>query len=391
MTLSSFCPLSIVTKTPGPGAYDTDTYRQVGGPLSTKNSIRPRYSKSEGFITKASYITPRSSLSHKRILIKNKPKGKPLETSPGPSYYPDPLENFSHYVKIKSKNRGPNPFDNTPGPGDYTPIPPTQTSIPAQGPRAPIVLDAIAESPGPAAYDVPRPFGHETPSFTIRPRTSVSIVDEMSPGYLFNNLVPFGKDSRKISLYSSNSVHHRSTVTPGPGSYNPNFNNISKIGPSIRPIPKEPIPENSKILLVNVRQFPEIRPMTISEKVGRSSLDPRNDTPGPQYLPSTSLNMRKISIHERFPNKHNQSNTPGPSDYNPMDISYTPAFSVKGPSVRDDWYQFDRSVPGPGSYSIQKENELPKWTIGSRTIQNRIAKNPQRRSYSTMKPKRLSS
>ena len=45
-----------------------------------------------------------------------------------------------------------------------------------------------------------------------------------------------------------------------------------------------------------------------------------------------------------------------------------PAFTMKGPLLRDDWLPKRKFIPGPGDYNIKSENTMPKWTIGERSI-----------------------
>jgi hypothetical protein len=90
-------------------------------------------------------------------------------------------------------------------------------------------------------------------------------------------------------------------------------------------------------------------------------------------MPDSSLQRRPIAIRDKIPDKSPGTDNPGPGTYamqNDAMQNALPRFTFKGPATRDFWLPraaFD--TPGPGQYPIESSNELPKWTIGKRSIQ----------------------
>jgi len=369
MTLADYSCTSSLNRTPGPGAYELDDIRSFGNGYSKKCSIRPRIKDRESSTSKIDYPPMQSSLSKKGFTIGHRTTNKNAEPSPGPSYLPDPNEGFTKSVKIKGGNKKNPKSGRSPGPADYFPQPLPSTSVPTQGSRPPIVLDQIAASPGPAAYDIPPFFGKNAPKLTIRPRTSTSSTRSTDPGYLFNQKSEFGKDSPKWSFPKSSPIPTASQKIPGPGEYDSSETHSSRIGPSIHPLTERKEAEIINVPYVNVRQFPNLRPMTIGSRIESDVWRKDTTIPGPAFLPDSSLELKPIMIRDRFKEKTNQQ-SPGPSDYEPIDAHKSKAnsFSIKGPISRDDWYPIDKAIPGPGQYSINQVNTLPKWTIGERSI-----------------------
>ena len=367
MTLSMFSAVSSSTQTPGPGAYETDKMRSFGGSLSLKMKIHERFSRSQGYLSNAKYVSPRSSLGGAKFTIRPRYKEKTPEPTVGPNFLPDPKENFRKGVTIKSR------YDDTdksgiPGPGKYSPHDPVHTSVPAQGNRGPLNLGIIPDSPGPAAYEVSRDFAKEAHKFTIRQKTYVEPPVEENPGYAFNNPGELGKDARKVTFSKSKREPNYETDAPGPGTYEVQNRPTTSIGPFIHQTlkRKDKLSESADILY-DLRQYPEVKQKTIAPQCGKGACDVSSDTPGPSYFPETTLELRPLSIHERFDNKNNNQ-TPGPGDYTPMDPGSMSKLNttIKGPSERI-FYSTDKSTPGP-QYKVEIDNDLPRWTIGGRTI-----------------------
>lgn len=371
MTLACFSAIQDTTKTPGPGQYQTDQLHCIGGSLSLKNTIRPKYNYNQDYINTAQYIGPISTISPIKITIGKRIEKRAMEETIGPQYVPDPKETFRKSVTIKSRYEKKN-IPKMPGPADYSPSRPSTTSIPAQGPRGDLFLGFIADSPGPAAYEVKSDFGKECPKVAIRPINVIENPEDTNPGYQYNELGDFGKNARKSSFGRAARTTNYQTITLGPGQYegaNRPYTTSTQLGPSIRSIP-----HNSRGFrastdsLYDTRQFPQIKQRTISRQCGRGPLDYINDSPGPSYLPNTTLDLRPISIHQKIEVKPS-AYTPGPGDYTPMNPGEFQKINcqLKGPLDRNFFFP-DKDIPGPAAYKVETEKSGCKWTIGERSL-----------------------
>lgn len=371
MTLACFSAIQDTSKTPGPGQYETDRLHCVGGTLSLKSTIRPKYNYNQDYINTAQYIGPLSTISPIKITIGKRIEKRALEEGIGPQYLPDSRETFRKSVTIKSRYEKKN-IPKMPGPADYTPQRPGTTSVPAQGPRGDLFLGFTADSPGPAAYDVKSEFGKDCPKVAIRPINVIENPEDTNPGYKYNELGNFGDNARKSSFGKANRSQNYKTFSPGPGSYeNAHRPYTTQLGPTIRSIPHNHNAREfraSTDSLYDTRKFPEIKQRTISRQCGRGALDYINDAPGPSYLPNTTLELRPISIHQKIEMKPS-AYTPGPGDYTPMNPGESQKINcqLKGPLDRDFFFP-DRDIPGPAAYKVDVEKSGKKWTIGERSL-----------------------
>ena len=376
MTLSSFSLSLQKNYSPGPGAYNSEIVGTLGKNDSKKISIRNRFPEKKSENSEIDFPPMTSSLSKKSFSIGNRVKSPRQNEIPGPSYLPvtdfeltsrkkkkgKKIENINNSKKIIKK-------DESPGPAQYFPQELSKTMIPTQGPRSPITLDFIPESPGPAAYLVPSTFSKDSPKFTIRPKTSINSLPKSDPEiYPYENHT-ITKESPKWTIPKSKIITKSYDTIPGPGSYSPERPQSSKIGPIIhsKVISKEK--EILDIPLNDVRSFPNLKKISIGSKIESELWNVDKSIPGPEYILNSYLSNRSCSIHPKIELKTIQT-TPGPSDYEPQfPLSKSCcAFTVKGPMIRDDWLPKDKSIPGPGQYNIEIKNELPKWTLGHKSI-----------------------
>lgn len=382
MTLELFGVSSASQYSPGPGSYNVDTYNSIGGPLSRKSRFntmdRPMNQGSKTVTSDVEYMPAGSTLSSNgKTIGKRLPEAARQSYSLGPSYLPNPADGFRKSVKIKGRYPE---KDNSmyPGPGHYSPKEWSKSQGPPMGPRPPIILDSTPASPGPAAYTVSRELSDNSLKFSIRPLTSVNKAEEEDPGFKYNKQRTIGEDAPSFTISRSVQKRDYSTDVPGPGTYDPtNKSHSRKLAPSIHPVIPRKVNEREDVPYENTRRFPDTsKAKTIATRCGkRESIlwGLTSDTPGPSWLPNSSLEMRNITIRSRIPEKNTSADTPGPCSYNIQTYANAlrktePSFSIKGPSERSDWVPRDAKVPGPGEYKVETKNELPKWTIGERSI-----------------------
>lgn len=370
MTLGDFASTFTREFTPGPGAYSTERHNSVGGKYSVRVAVRPKYKEKDALTSNIDFPPVNSSLNRRRATIAPKTVRREMcEDVPGPEYCPDPKEFLSRSCVIQ-KCYAPPDTSKTPGPGSYSPQEPgasSNTKPPPMGARPKIVLADVPDSPGPSAYDIKRDLS--STRCAIRPRTAMSGDRTLNPGFQHNNPDKLGDSTPRWTMPRANKPMEVPNGNPGPGAYDPNARRRTRISSSIRPIYKEKRPLTADVPLENTRRFPENKRTTIGEKSGRGFWDMDDEVPGPGYLPGTSLKMRQITIGEKRPDKGIQE-TPGPSDYNPRNprLREPPVFSCKGPPERNDWLPKKNTDPGPGEYDIRKENELPRWIMGERSV-----------------------
>ncbi|EAX89749.1 hypothetical protein TVAG_155700 [Trichomonas vaginalis G3] len=198
-------------------------------------------------------------------------------------------------------------------------------------------------------------------AYTFRPR-------ECFFNGTFSN---FGKDAPKIAIGCSRPEPPVPPATPGPGAYEI---------PPLRDTPqqvtiprcvkfREPPSPTANVELVNTRSFPQMRACSIAPKTGKSFYD-YIDSPGPSYVPPSSLSPKTHKIASRYETRTTFDSTPGPGSYNPQraDLERSPVFSMHGISNRDDWLKELQARPGPGHYTPkQVSKSQPRWTFGSKS------------------------
>lgn len=371
MTLELFSSTSTSTYNPGPGQYELDPYRTIGGPMSVKCAIRPLYTTKPPITSNIDYMPPVSTLSRGLRGIGSRVESRRSEPTVGPSYLPDSNENFRRGTKIKSRYKDPD-TSTSPGPGHYEVVEPSKTNPPPMGARPEIVLCDVPVSPGPAAYEITRDITKDSHKFSIRPITAPAFGNDEDPGFTYNNPPQLGEDSPKYTISRNNVSMFRDVDNgvPGPGAYEQKPIGLdTKIAQTIHPIIPPPTRHKLDIPYENTRRFPGGRKTAIGQKCGAGYwvIDP--SIPGPNWLPDSSLERRSITIRDRIQEKPQQQ-TPGPCTYNPSlpTRASDPAFTFKGPAQRNDWLPTNKETPGPGYYNINSGNSLPKWTIGERSI-----------------------
>ena len=174
-------------------------------------------------------------------------------------------------------------------------------------------------------------------------------------------LYTFGKDSPYITIGSSRSDPPDPDKVPGPGSYNPRDGNSRRLQPEIRSSRKE---QNVATLTSNIdyidsRSFPETRQMRIGEKTNFDVFG-IIDTPGPDYVPSSEVDMRRSHMIASRHIPKPPDVTPGPGAYTPKPLRRPPQI-VLGPRPRYDWMGGE-DTPGPGHYDPKESLDR---TIGA--------------------------
>ena len=379
MTLEAFCATTNRHTTPGPGQYNADPYRAIGGPLSLKYSIKPNlkstFATSDTITSKVDYMPLSNTSDRLNKLCSIKPKFSEKEPVPavGPEFFPESEVTKCRKFSIKSRYAS-RELNNNPGPGSYDPRQCSGTHPPPMGARPPIVLANPGCSPGPGAYNVSGKIGEGQPKFSIRPITAPPEGNGDNPGYTYNNLNVCGSDQPKFTLSKGPLERDYSTDVPGPATYKPRpLFNRSQLGSSIHPKTKLITAQSYDVPYENVRRFPNYRPKSIHNECGRHFWDLSDKTiPGPDFVPDSSVNKtRSHSLGKReIQQPREPPQTPGPGAYNttnPLRHS-EPGFTFKGPETRDIWLPDKKEIPAPDEYYVQMQNNLPKWTIGYKTL-----------------------
>lgn len=385
MTLAAFCATSSQQSTPGPGAYDADLDRAIGGSLSRKSRFnttdRSPKNDPKALTADVAFLAPSSTLDRRGKTIGPKYPERAPEGGTGPCYVPDPLEGFKKSVTIK--NRFPTPTHaRSPGPADYDVRHESKFLPPEMGPRPDTMLGEGSPSPGPAAYSVPRDLSEHSHKFTIRPITQVDKPTTDDPGFAYSNLSVTGAGSPMYSLPRTSKEKggimdiRRDVDVPGPGAYD-TFRAVAehRLAPSIRPAIAPPEIQRDDVPYENTRRFPELSKGQSILNRGKSLLGNNTGVPGPNYMPESTISRRGVTIGDRIREKPIEE-TPGPGAYNvqkfPNAVRHSdPAFSFKGAAERDQWMP-KGSGPGPGAYKLRSQSSLPKWTIGERSLRQAL-------------------
>ena len=391
MTLAAFSATTSHQTTPGPGAYDTDSIRSIGGPLSRKSRFnatdRAPKDPPKPITADVAYIAPPSTFdSPKKTIGPRYPERAP-EKNPGPSYVPDPREGFKKSITIK--NRFPTPkHARSPGPADYDIRTQSRFMPPEMGRRPDTLLGEGSASPGPAAYSVPRDLSEHSHKFTIRPLTNVNKGPGENPGFAYNNPSVTGADAPMYSLSRASKekggmMDVRRDVVPGPGAYDTFRVKDHRLAPSIRPAIAPRDVARDDVPYENTRRFPELtKGQTILGR-GKPLMGNNTGVPGPNYMPDSTISGRGATIGDRIPERAIEV-TPGPGEYNVTKFANAtrhsdPAFTFKGAAERDDWMPKGGGGPGPGQYKLRSQSSLPKWTIGERSLRQVLERRNKRK------------
>ena len=380
MALELFAAVPQKEKTPGPGAYEEDPLTAFG--QSYKFTIRPRYPDKLPFSPNVDYPENLTSFGGPSYTIGHKYKPREIEQTPGPNYMPDSKDLFSRSVKIKNCYKDIN-YSVGPGPSQVPPRDWPPTHVPVQGGRGPIVLGIVPDSPGPAAYSTRPKTGESSPKTAIRPRTAPPARRDKMPGLEYNELNRFGKDCPKYTIPRSTS-RTKDNGVPGPGAYDPDPflpEKVRKIKTSIGSRFKERKYDVYDPPLEDTREFPKVRNRTIPKSGWPKDRDVA--TVNCQlFLPDSTLDRKALTIGNKFPPRAT-GQTPGPADYYPEHSysSLSTGFSVKGPETRDAWLTSDTSIPGPGAYSVNRDEPGIQWTIGDRSRGSSRRSNRSAQSY----------
>lgn len=105
-----------------------------------------------------------------------------------------------------------------------------------------------------------------------------------------------------------------------------------------------------------------------------------DQTPGPSYVPPSTLCPTQIRIKSYYPSHKNETISPGPGAYAPrydLSCARQPSFSISDPANRSDWLIAEKT-PAVGKYSPPsinpKSSKEPSWTIGDRSRGKRFLK-----------------
>ena len=162
-------------------------------------------------------------------------------------------------------------------------------------------------------------------------------------------LYTFGKDGPHITISSSRRDPPDPDKVPGPGTYDPRDGNPRRLQPEIRSSRKD---QNAATLTSNIdyidrRTFPETRQMKIGEKTNFDVFSVI-DSPGPNYVPSSEVDMQRSHVIASRHIPKPPEVTPGPGAYTPKPLKRAPMI-VLGPKPRYDWMEGE-DTPGPGHY-----------------------------------------
>jgi hypothetical protein len=385
MTLECFSAVTATQMNPGPGQYGVDPYRSLGGPYSLKYKVnsmpRPLARSSVTLTSQIDYppLNATSTLGRtRRTIAPRYPIISPSTGDVGPSFLPDPCDGFSRYVRIK--NRYPTKDVNgTPGPGTYNPKTEwPKTATPPMHSRPAIVLSTPSFTPGPGHYPISRDLSDNSIQFSIRAVSPPAVTGEDNPGYTYNHPYRTGSESRRTSLamggIGSGFDRASKEVVPGPGAYNAkDLRGRHRLAPSIHPVLEDPNAARIDVPYENTRRFPDLTQRTIHRVCsagGYWAYD--RSVPGPGWVAPSALDRRPITIRKRIPEKGMGEGNPGPGTYSlPTEAARhpEPRFTFKGPAVRDlGGTRSSLDTPGPGHYNIKVTNNLPRWTVGLRSI-----------------------
>lgn len=192
----------------------------------------------------------------------------------------------------------------------------------------------------------------------------------------------FGKDAPRFTIGSSRRPPAPPEAVPGPGAYTPPADPATTRKMKIRfPMAQDRDTTISvdNVEMVNLRTFPEMKLLNIGARPNRPFYDVI-ESPGPNYLPSSSLSVRAHKIGgNRKPEVIDRS-APPPGTYTPKHPgeSTAPRYTFSGPSSRDQWLNIE-GKPGPSDYRPKTtliEKRVPEWTIGERSRRSNRRKHP---------------
>jgi len=338
------------TNTPGPGAYDSQSFRD---PVRLSKFGKDRRIQ-----------RPNSSYY-----------------SPGPGTYKSSATKESPAWKIAGKPRTPK-SERSPGPQSYSPEKATR--------RAPrYVIQGKYEntaflkfSPGPGAY-TPKKITSTSPSRSFdKEKKSASFIQDLdTPGpgeYLLNSKATFKSSPRaKFGRSIKKGMEEINPQFPGPGSYNVS-RETSKKGFTITP--RRERPKSAHIItpgpgtydsgmnfFSTAYKIGNMKRVTVDTKEGPSCCDysPFVNDQSPKYTMGTKYSMTERSFKK----------SPGPGEYTMNTwIGQGPKTSIRG---RNFSASFD-FTPGPGTYRNEEvrltKKKISAAIFGTETRQSLVRK-----------------
>lgn len=228
-----------------------------------------------------------------------------------------------------------------PGPAAYNPIVKYCHSIGATfGKGEKNVGEYRGTTPGPGAYNPRSTIGTEGRKHSLypkRPDTSLKY-GQASPGpaaYSFS----YRKSSPAFSMGRGRHIMYKTSASPDPTRYNPNYSLLRPSSPLWR------MDKSSRNINMAKNSSPE---------------------PGTYNLPSTIGNGPKIAFHGRL-DKEKMNTIPGPGAYDPNPKAILERFPKivlsTGPRTEKD-FTTRKDIPGPGTYVLKSTLNGPKFGFG---------------------------
>ena len=222
-----------------------------------------------------------------------------------------------------------------------------------------------------------------------RPRTALSqtwasVAHQRAQRELIRNSLgsSFGQDAPFVTIGSSRHTGVPPAQSPGPAAYNVPADPRASTRRIYQRFPRaksrETPRDGADMELFDLRVFPQVREFNIGTKPERPFYDVI-DSPGPSYVPPSTLSARSHKIVERSKERKPYL-TPAPGTYSPKYPAEkrSPKFPLSGPKTRDAWMCVENQ-PGPADYKPKVEKTLrrePEWTIGARSRLSKKRKNP---------------
>ena len=193
----------------------------------------------------------------------------------------------------------------------------------------------------------------------------------------------FGSDAPMFTISSSRRNKVSRFQTPGPGAYNPPIEPQENLKIKRRiPIAQRDVDKGSLTMNIDFIDKAIFPNKEIGKTIGTKSggtFYMINDSPGPSYVPKSTLSTRGHKITSRT-GKRNDNDNPGPGKYSPTNpaMPKAPSYTCQGPKDRSKWLVTENN-PSPSEYSPKMNNVLrkqPQWTIGEKSRRTKTRQNP---------------